>query len=288
MSDGPRPVVVGYDDDPTSDDAFALGASLAGAIGAPLVLARVCEDEDKAADEAKRGLAGVAGEHETRVVRATSPAAGLYELAEQLHPEAVVVGSHRRGPAGRLLAGGVAERLLQGAPCPVLVPPKGYSAETPDAFRLVCVGFDGQPESWSALQHGARIAAAAGARLRAVCATRPSSPWPTADPLFQEQVEEQRAAAGRIVAQAVASVSDRLEPDGRTPDGEAVPALETESRDADLLVLGSRGYGPLHRVLAGSVSAPLMRSTACPVMVVPRSVEFDPGAAGLAGADEIS
>ncbi|MBN1529388.1 MAG: universal stress protein [Thermoleophilaceae bacterium] len=290
MSDDTRPVVVGHDDDPTTADALALGTALAAAIGAPLVLARVVpEDDDDSAAAAAEGLAAVPGEHEARVVRAASPAAGLYELAEELRPEVVVVGSHRRGTVGRLLAGSVGERLVQGAPCPVAVPPRGYSEAGPAELRVVCVGFDGEPESWSALQHGARVAAAAGARLRIVCAAQPPTPWPTATPLLQEIVAEQRAAAERRVAQAVASVSERLEPEGRTPDLEPLPALEAESKgDVDLLVLGSRGYGPLHRVLTGSVSAPLLRSAACPVIVVPRSVEFDPGATGLAGSDELS
>jgi nucleotide-binding universal stress UspA family protein len=280
MSDDRRPVVVGQDDDPTATDALTLGKTLAEAIGAPLTLARVVPEEDD--DEA-------AADGDVRVVRAASPAAGLYALADECSPEAIVVGSHRRGPAGRLLAGSVAERLLQGAPCPVVVPPRGHGETGPGELRVVCVGFDGEPESGSALQHAARIAAAAGARLRIVCATRPATPWPTATPLLQEIVEEQRAAAERKVGQAVASVSRRLEPEGRTPDLEPAAALRQESEgDVDLLVLGSRGYGPLHRVLTGSVSAPLMRSAACPVMVVPRSVEFDPAAAGLAGSDDLS
>jgi hypothetical protein len=37
-----------------------------------------------------------------------------------------------------------------------------------------------------------------------------------------------------------------------------------------LLVLGSRGYGPVRRVLLGSVSGELVRGAACPVLVVPR------------------
>jgi nucleotide-binding universal stress UspA family protein len=289
MSDDRRPVVVGHDDGPAAADALALGTTLAEAIGAPVVLARVVPDDEEAAREAEDRLGAVPGGHECRVVRAASPAAGLYAVAEEERPEAIVVGSQRRGPVGRLLAGTVAERLLQGAPCPVVVPPLGHTEAAPAGLRVVCVGFDGEPESWSALQHGARIAAAAGARLRIVCATRPATPWPTAAPLLQEIIEEQRAAARRDVGQAVASVSRRLEPEGRTPDLEPAAALQAESEgDVDLLVLGSRGYGPLHRVLTGSVSAPLMRSAACPVMVVPRSVEFDPGAAGLAGSDDLS
>jgi universal stress protein family protein len=35
-------------------------------------------------------------------------------------------------------------------------------------------------------------------------------------------------------------------------------------------VLGSRGFGPLRRIVLGSVSTKVLRSAACPVLVVPR------------------
>ena len=56
----------------------------------------------------------------------------------------------------------------------------------------------------------------------------------------------------------------------------------------DLLVVGSRGYGPLRRVLLGSVSSELMHSAPCPVMVVPRTAEFDPSGTGMAADDEFA
>jgi nucleotide-binding universal stress UspA family protein len=69
--------------------------------------------------------------------------------------------------------------------------------------------------------------------------------------------------------------------------GDPVRVLETEARDGlDLLVLGSRGFGPLRRVLVGSVSGELVRQAPCLLLVVPRSTEFDPGAGGLAARDE--
>ena len=44
--------------------------------------------------------------------------------------------------------------------------------------------------------------------------------------------------------------------------------------------------GRLRRVLLGSVSSELVRQAPCPVLVVPRSVDFDSSAGGLAGRDE--
>ncbi len=54
--------------------------------------------------------------------------------------------------------------------------------------------------------------------------------------------------------------------------GDVVDALAAlDDRDLDLLVCGSRGYGPLRRVLLGGASSKLVRRAATPVMVVPRS-----------------
>ena len=49
--------------------------------------------------------------------------------------------------------------------------------------------------------------------------------------------------------------------------------LAERSAGVNLMVVGSRGYGPLHSVLVGGVSGRLMRSAQCPTIVVPRGVE---------------
>jgi nucleotide-binding universal stress UspA family protein len=70
---------------------------------------------------------------------------------------------------------------------------------------------------------------------------------------------------------------------GRLLYGFAAEALEDAAKKADLLVLGSRGRGPLMRTALGSVSGPLARRAPCPILVIPRG-----GMAGsLAGSAPI-
>ena len=45
----------------------------------------------------------------------------IVEAAEAEHADMVLVGSHGRGPVGRLLLGSVSEFVVRNAPCPVLV-----------------------------------------------------------------------------------------------------------------------------------------------------------------------
>jgi nucleotide-binding universal stress UspA family protein len=56
-------------------------------------------------------------------------------------------------------------------------------------------------------------------------------------------------------------------------DGDARELLAGESAGLDLLVVGSRGYGPLRAVLLGSVSSALVRSAQSPLVVVPRGAD---------------
>jgi nucleotide-binding universal stress UspA family protein len=69
----------------------------------------------------------------------------------------------------------------------------------------------------------------------------------------------------------------RILPDGLTPTtrllgGPVVDALaDLRPEDADVLVCGSRGYGPACRALLGGVSSRLLGHARLPVIVVPRT-----------------
>jgi nucleotide-binding universal stress UspA family protein len=56
-------------------------------------------------------------------------------------------------------------------------------------------------------------------------------------------------------------------------DGNAAGQLAQASERLDLLVVGSRGYGPLGAVVLGSVSNALVRTARCPLVVLPRWVK---------------
>jgi len=63
---------------------------------------------------------------------------------------------------------------------------------------------------------------------------------------------------------------------GKPPDRR--PTRDRQDSEAvDLMVVGSRGYGPLKAVLLGGVSGQLIRSAACPVIVIPRGAESSVG-----------
>ena len=299
----PASIVVGYDGSARARDALAAGIGLAHATAAPLVLAGAYgPDTVLSPGELERRRLGVWEQLslarqelpsdlpftvEQTAVPGASAAAALQHLAEGEHPRALVLGSCHRGPVGRVLMGSVAERLLNGAPCPVVVVPRGFAERDPAELRTVCVGFDGRAEGWTALQRGAQIAAASGAHLRVVMVLAPLHGTPTMPMLPEETVAGRDRRAEIELDHAVRSVAKRLEAKGQLARGTPEIVLaEQADQGIDLLVTGSRGYGPLRRVFAGSVSIALMRSAPCPVMVVPRTAEFQPTAEGMAGEDE--
>ena len=58
-------------------------------------------------------------------------ARGIVNLAQKAGADVIIAGNRRHGPLARLLLGDVASRLLQIAPCPVLVVPSRRKADTP-------------------------------------------------------------------------------------------------------------------------------------------------------------
>ena len=89
--------------------------------------------------------------------------------------------------------------------------------------------------------------------------------------VFKEVEERQRADLDRCVAE----LPEDITAEGVFLGGRPGHELAVQSQSLDLLVVGSRGYGPLRAVLLGGVSHTLVRSAACPVIVLPRGARTD-------------
>jgi nucleotide-binding universal stress UspA family protein len=232
------------------------------------------EENDRGEDArvlAERVVMRDGGELKVVNVEKGSPADALQALAESGEADLIVLGSTHHGHVGSVSPGSVAEHLLHGARCRLIIAPKGYAKEdhSQDRLRVLAVGYDGMAESHAALQEGARLAEKFHASMKVVGVATPVPAMGA-------------AAAAQVGAEAGPDFQSRLHDAVAElpPELRALPVLEkgdpvAKLLDAcesgvDLLVLGSRGFGPVLRLLIGSVSSRVIRAAKCPVMVVPR------------------
>lgn len=211
------------------------------------------------------------GELKVVHVEKGSPADALQALAETGEADLIVLGSTHHGHFGSVSPGSVAEHLLHGARCRLVIAPKGYAEgdHSQDRLRVAAIGFDGMAESYAALDEAAKLARKFGGSLRVIGVATPvpamgagaaAQAGAEAGPDFQTQLNN-----------AVAQLPPELRALPVYERGDPVQKLlEAAEMGVDLLVLGSRGFGPVMRLLIGSVSSRVIRGAACPVMVVPR------------------
>lgn len=128
---------------------------------------------------------------------------------------------------------------------------------------LVVVGVDGSSSSDDALVQAAREAQRRRATLRVVHATG----WPVR-PMYAPLDMSPLHRMAHDAAQQARSVAPDVEVTDTVAIGGAVSVLTTESRAADLMVVGSRGAGGFAGMLLGSTAASLVAHCECPVMAV--------------------
>jgi nucleotide-binding universal stress UspA family protein len=290
MTDAVRPtfdsVIVGVDGTDQGKDALMLGRLLAPQGPRTVLVAHVmggqpryfAQTHDYVQERRERLrrvldplLSEAAGDErlEPASIDSNSPAHGLYELADEQrrHTSTVlVIGSTHRGRVGRVVLGSVGEILCSGTPCPIAVAPRGYAEHPRTTLGDVVVGFDDSPEAHSALNAAHALARAAGSALRVVAVVHHS--------ILHAPHQSEATSDAAALQERVDTAISRLDGDVDTSvvEGDPVDRLAEAATGAGILVLGSRGYGPMHHVLAGSVSAKLMRCAPSPVLVLPRSV----------------
>ncbi len=137
-----------------------------------------------------------------------------------------------------------------------------------DGFGLIGVGFDGRLESRRALALARRIAAGLGARLRIVAAL--PSPVRASDAATQREQLESKLEDAAAFARLPDAEGRAVDVEAVLRDGDPAEVLAGEGEELDLLVVGSRGYGPIRSTVLGSVGSDVLRSCPCPVTVVPR------------------
>jgi nucleotide-binding universal stress UspA family protein len=284
------PIVVGVDGRKRSKDALALAARLAERTGGELLLVHahgygplekiIGEDGYHALVRTSftasfyqvKGILGERYAREMRAIPDASPAAGLQRIAESEGAQTIVVGPSRRSGLGRFRPGSVSERLLWGATVPIAIAPAGYARRERLLARVVCA-FDGSPESRLALNWAEELTRQSDADLMVYSVHSP----PTFGDLGVEGLFSRESASQALRSELEREQREALigrNARGLVMSGDPARTLARATKNADLLVVGSRGYGPVRAALPGGVSQYVIRHASCPVVVCPRGAEL--------------
>jgi nucleotide-binding universal stress UspA family protein len=281
-------IVIGWDGSDRGRDALDLGLRLAAATGAKLLVANVYlyaplatavppgEFESRLIADAEAALASAraavgTADAEFLTLAGSSPAQTLHEFAEREEANLILVGSSHRSALGRVAAGTAANALFHGAPCAVGVAPRGHRV-TSAPITTIGVGYDGSPEAAEAVAAGRRLGRALGAAVRLIDVVDDVTLRYTGYG-YDGNLDAVRDVVRQELSEVEASDPSLT---GEIREGDPADELIAASAGLGLLVLGSRGYGPIRSVLLGGVTTRVLRKARCPVIVIPRGVSAAP------------
>ncbi len=198
------------------------------------------------------------------------------------HADLLVIGTHGRSGFQRLFLGSVTEKVIRKATCPTLVvPPRApdVPAGSPIQFRRILCPVDFSESSLSAATYAITMAEEADARLTLLHVVEVPSALaeePTAGELDLARIRDAAAAnAGRKLLELIPEPArtyctvETAVVEGRAHREVLRQATE---RQVDLIVIGVHGRSALDLMVLGSTTHHVIRSSACPVLIVPATV----------------
>jgi nucleotide-binding universal stress UspA family protein len=282
----PANIVVGTDGSPSGTAAvrWAAGAAERGGCTLEIVVAYHWQvpgrwygsaDELMAAADERTGAIATAAAAEARAaaphVEVTTslllgdPAPVLLKEADGA--SMLVVGNRGRGGFSGLLLGSVGVHVATHARCPVVV----VRGRPENPFGPVVVGVDGSESADAAVGLAFEQAAERHCPLHAVTAHAvPLPPTPIGLPPIAHEPQQARTELRRQLLHQLAGWCAKypdVPTDGEVVAGSAGAVLVDESRRAQLVVVGTRGYGELSGLLLGSVGLRLLHHADCPVLI---------------------
>ncbi|MGH9881950.1 MAG: universal stress protein [Pyrinomonadaceae bacterium] len=205
-----------------------------------------------------------------------SPSRELVQKADEWKPDLIIVGSHGRSAAERLVLGSVSQGVLIHARCSVRVA-RGR-VEEPDTPVRIIVGVDGSPASAAAAREVASRPWPLKSEVRLIAVNDLLTPTFIGRliPPVAKTIEESNQADREWLKKVLENSSQRLQESElkastEIREGNPKRELVEAAREwgADCIFVGSIGFGnPFERFVLGSVSAAVAARAHCSVEVV--------------------
>lgn len=204
-----------------------------------------------------------------------SPANAIISIADEWHPDLIVVGSHGRSAMGRLILGSVSQTVLNEAHCSVRVA-RGRISQAIEDFTSpvrIIVGVDGSKIAEAAVGVIAGRKWPRGSQVRILNADFNISPVATEHILvaIANWIAEERARINQSVELALRTLQKAgLEAQAIVKPGDAKQLLldEAETWKADCIFLGAKNLTRAGRLRLGSVSSSIAARAHCSVEVI--------------------
>ncbi|MFG3551723.1 universal stress protein [Streptomyces sp. NPDC047725] len=283
-----RPVVVGVDGSEASLRAAEWAADEAALCELPLRIVYASlweryEGTDLAEDlgeppDAVRGhdIVGTAARRaerrrpDLRVSTDVLPEEAAHALVrEGRRASLLVVGTRGRGGLAEFLLGSVSLAVAGHADCPVVVLRGSHDNQATHAVRgRVVVGVGEGADDTAVVRFAAEEAQRRGVPLAAVRAWRvPAHESAESTPATGEPARTYERRAAEALDAALADVPPEVQVHRHTVEGHARGVLEAASREADLLVVGTRRHRGQYGLQLGRVTLAVLHHAACPVAV---------------------
>lgn len=230
----------------------------------------VLEQSRRLGEDARRRLEGRWPDVSVDVIEG-DPHERLLRAAEEWRPELVVLGRSAASETPPSL-GSVARLGGHHLECSVLVVDR-----VPEAVREIVLGMDGSPSAREATRLVSRFGFTPPPRVRALGIV--NSAWrrnldveviPSAIRSALEETEIQEVAEARaLLARATKPLADRAIVEPEVAIGNPVEVLlgAARQRPADLIAVGHQGIEPVRRLTLGSVTAQLLGSAPCSLLI---------------------
>jgi nucleotide-binding universal stress UspA family protein len=191
----------------------------------------------------------------------------LRHQAERWHADLVIVGSNPSAPTGHVAISRRGRQLLYDAPFSLAIAARGFHERSMEVSSIG-VGYEDGPEAQEALAVAGGLAHVTNATLRVHRVVEELVPPLTIERVDRELWEPQRRTA--LAAAEAAASHFGVPTDVSASIGDPGYELRALSEDVDLLVVGSRRWGPVARLVSGGVGETLVADASCSILIVPR------------------